>query len=82
MQFGDRYYEMLFGSMEKGSSVELNDITGVSEGVLWAFRSDEDGSITFTAFRKDLPFEIVWAFMQRVRSDLVGEADAIITPGE
>jgi hypothetical protein len=73
LQYGDRFYETMLGSTENGWFVELIDTTGIPEGILSAFRADADRSITFAGKFKDLPFEIVEAFIQRVRSELVGE---------
>lgn len=73
IEYGNRRYEILFGSdvINDGVYLELNDITEEpSENLLFAFWSDVDGSFTFSAYRENLPFELVETFLKEARKRL------------
>jgi len=71
--FDGRPYQLLFGSdvQRDGVYLELNDVSGASPVVvLFAFYSDADGRMTFSAYREDVPFEAVEWFTAEARRRL------------
>ena len=71
--FDGRPYELLFGSdvQHDGVYLELNDVSGPSPVVvLFAFYSDADGRMTFSAYREDVPLEVVEWFAGEARRRL------------
>lgn len=71
-EIGGRRYEVIIGSEvteRDGMYLELHE---AAEHILEVFYSDVDGSMTFSAFRTDLPLEVVeWA---------IAEGKARLTP--
>jgi hypothetical protein len=48
--------------------LEMNDVSGkMPETVLFVFRSDVDGRMTFSAYREDLPLDAVAWFIDQAR---------------
>lgn len=65
--FGGRDYEILLGGdvAKEGFFAELWDITdGALQILLLAFHSDADGKKTISAYREDLPLELVEQFLE------------------
>lgn len=73
VEFAGRRYEVLLASdvVDDGVALEMSDVTDASpELVLFAFYSDADGEMTFSAFREELPFEAVEWFVGEARRRL------------
>jgi hypothetical protein len=71
--FDGHPYELLFGSdvQRDGVYLELNDVSGATPvAVLFAFYSDADGRMTFSAYREDVPFGAVEWFIAEARRRL------------
>ena len=72
----NRVYEIIRGSSVSneginGKYLELYDVTVLPhEQLLSAFYSDQDNSLTFSAYRQDLPFSLVEIFVAQVRKDI------------
>jgi hypothetical protein len=62
IEFDGRPYELVYGSdsQRDGVYLELSDASGDEAVVIVdAFRWDPDGRITFSAYREDVPLEII-----------------------
>ncbi|OJF96453.1 hypothetical protein [Pararhizobium antarcticum] len=73
MEFGGRKFESVRGSdVERdGMYIEVSEKIGNQQRVmLEVFYSDEDNRMTFTAFEKDLPFELIEQVAQTARERL------------
>jgi hypothetical protein len=71
-------YEMIFGSdvQRDGVYLELRDLAGGDPvAVLDAFRWEANGRITFSAYREDVPLEVVEWFIAEARRNLVPPTD-------
>jgi hypothetical protein len=67
---GGRSYELIRASDvgRDGLGLELWDVTGgANEQVLEAFYFDTDGSTTLSAYREDLPLDLVEWFTRKAR---------------
>ena len=81
IEFDGRPYELVYGSdiQRDGVYLELSDVSRDDPVVIVdAFRWDPDGRITFSAYREDVPFEIVEWFTAEVRRRLA----PAITPSD
>ena len=68
-----RRYELVFGSDSQRDGVywELSDVSEPDPVVILdAFHWDADGRVTFSAYREDVPFEVVEWFIAEVRGRL------------
>ena len=77
--FDGHPYEMIFGSdaQRDGVYLELRDLAaGTEVAILDAFRWDADGRVTVSAYRQDIPLEIVDWFIDEVRRQLAPSIDA------
>lgn len=73
MTFGDHEYDFTLASDvgADGMSLELDDVTGGDRETLAAvFHSDVDGSMRFTAYRRDLPLAAVEYLVAEARRRL------------
>lgn len=73
MEFDGRKFTSVRGSdvQRDGMFIEVSEQVGSSEHVvLEVFYSDEDNRMTFTAFQKDLPFELIEQIVQTARARL------------
>lgn len=73
VEFDGRRYEVLLGSdvQNDGMYLEMSDVTdGAPEVVLFAFYSDSDGHMTFSAYREELPFAAVEWFLSEAKQRL------------
>ncbi|MBW3635169.1 MAG: hypothetical protein KY445_01730 [Armatimonadetes bacterium] len=70
--FDGEEFEIFRGSdiIHDGMYLEARRTSIYRERVLVAFFSDETGKFTFSAYREDLPFELVEAFVTRAREQL------------
>jgi hypothetical protein len=69
IEFDGRPYELVYGSdsQRDGVYLELSDASGDEAVVIVdAFRWDPDGRITFSAYREDVPLEIIEWFTAEV----------------
>lgn len=76
VEYAGRQYAMILGSdvIHDGMFLEMNDVTvEPEETILFAFWSDADGSLTFSAYKEQLPFELVELFMHEARTRLPPE---------
>lgn len=54
----------------EGMYIELNDQpAGISEAVLFAFRSDASGEITLDFYRRNIPLKLVELFIERAHAE-------------
>lgn len=66
-----RDYEIVFGREGGEVFLELNSRSGDErDTLLFAYRSENDSAISFTAFHEGVPFELVERFAQQVRERL------------
>ena len=73
MEFSGRKFTTVRGSdvQRDGMYIEVSEqIEGKEHLVLEVFYSDEDNRMTFTAFEKDLPFELIELVVQTARARL------------
>ena len=53
------------------SALEMNEIGEAVNPILYAFRSDDDRTVTVTAYKPEIPIEIIEHFVVRVREELI-----------
>jgi len=55
----------------EGMALEMNELGEAANPILLAFRSDEGRSVTVTAYKTEIPLEVVECFILRVREELI-----------
>ena len=76
IELGGQPYELVYGSdnQRDGVYLELSDASGPQPAVILdAFHWEADGRMTFSAYREDVPFEVVEWFTAEVRRRLLPE---------
>ena len=74
MKVGDRTFSFVRGSdvQRDGMYLEVTERTGSKDRIIAeVFYSDESGQMTFSAFEKDLPFEVVETVARIARESLM-----------
>jgi hypothetical protein len=80
MEFDGRQFELTDFSpvREDGTYLELDELTsGNRVTVADVFYSDADGTMTFSAFQRDLPLAAIEWLIARARESLIPPADAV-----
>ena len=70
MEYDEGKYEFVLAGDEPNEGMTLEVWEGEAL-ILLAFRSDSGDSFTFTAFKENLPFQLVEAFVQSARKSLI-----------
>ncbi len=65
-----REYELLRASSRDGMTLELCLVGAPIGPVAQVYYRDEDGSMTFSAFERDVPFELIEMLVRNAREAL------------
>ncbi len=86
IEHGGQRYELIRGSdtVRDGLYIELSEYipsqskfidTSYWKVILYTFRSDVDGSVTFSCYKEEIAFHLVEIFMAEVKKQLLTNED-------